>query len=67
MIRLTFIALAILGLSSFMVAQKDITLEGIWKDYEFNAQSVPGFNFLKDGKHYTRLEDNKIQQYDLST
>ena len=50
-----------------MVAQKDITLEGIWKDYEFNAQSVPGFNFLKDGKHYTRLEDNKIQQYDLST
>ena len=35
-------------------AQKDISLEGIWKNYEFYAKSVPGFNFLKDGKHYTR-------------
>lgn len=48
-------------------AQKDITLESIWKDYEFFAKSVPGFNFLKDGKHYTRLEDNKVQQYDITT
>ena len=48
-------------------AQKDISLEGIWKNYEFYAKSVPGFNFLKDGKHYTRLEDNKVQQYDITT
>lgn len=61
-----FIALAF-GLGFLGQAQKDITLEGIWKDYEFYTQSVPGFNFLKDGKHYTRLEDNKIQQYDITT
>ncbi len=60
------IALAF-GLGFLGHAQKDISLEGIWKDYEFYTQSVPGFNFLKDGKHYTRLEDNKIQQYDITT
>ncbi len=25
------------------------------------------FNFLKDGKHYTRLQDNTIKKYDLTT
>lgn len=64
--RLAIITLAILGMSNFALAQKDITLEGIWKDYEFSSKSVPGFSFLKDGQHFTRLEDNKIQQYNLS-
>ena len=48
------------------VAQKKaITVADIWQDYKFTGKSVPGFNFLKDGKHYTRLEDNTIKQYDL--
>ncbi len=42
-----------------------ITVEDIWRDYKFFGKSVPGFNFLNDGKHYTRLVDNTIQQYDL--
>ena len=45
----------------------DITLEDIWKNYKFYAKSVPGFNFLNDGQHYTRLEDNSIKKYDLTT
>lgn len=48
-------------------AQKDITLEDIWQNYTFYAKSVPGFNFQNDGKHYTRLEQNQIKQYDLTT
>ena len=44
-----------------------ITLEDIWRDYKYSARSVPGFNFLSDGKHYTRLERNKIEQYNLLT
>ncbi len=48
-------------------AQRDITVEGIWRDYTFYARSVPGFNFMQDGKHYTRLEDNKIKKYDLTS
>lgn len=47
--------------------QKAITLEDIWQNGTFNAQGVPGFNFQKDGVHYTRLEDKKIVQYDLRT
>ncbi|MCB0549965.1 MAG: S9 family peptidase [Phaeodactylibacter sp.] len=66
--RITLIALAITGMLSLGFAQtQDITLEAIWKNYEFFPRSVPGFNFLKDGKHYTRLEDNKILQYDFTT
>lgn len=53
--------------SGLLFAQNDITLEGIWRNYEFAAEAVPGFNFLKDGKHYTRLESGKIQQYDFTT
>ena len=65
--RITLIALAILTIWGIGMAQKDITLEAIWKNYEFFPRSVPGFNFLKDGKHYTRLEGNKIEQYDFTT
>ncbi len=49
-----------------VLAQKLISLEDIWSNGTFNARSVPGFNFMNDGKHYTRLENNKIQQYDLT-
>lgn len=46
---------------------KEIKLEDIWTNYTFIAKSVPGFNFLKDGKHYTRLVDGSIKKYDLVT
>lgn len=48
-------------------AQQDITLEDLWQNYKFVPQSVPGFNFLKDGRHYTRLENNVIKKYDITT
>jgi len=48
-------------------AQESITLENLWKNYAYTANRVPGFNFQKDGKHYTRLEDSTVKQYDLTT
>lgn len=63
---LFFIGIALLAFGPAW-AQKDITLEGIWQERAFSGQSVPGFNFLQDGKHYTRLENNKVQQYDITT
>ena len=48
-------------------AQNPISLEAIWLEYEFWANSVPGFNFLNDGKHYTRKEGNQVTMYDLTT
>jgi len=46
---------------------RKISTEDLWKNYTFFAKSVPGFNFLKDGKHYTRLQENVIKKYDLTT
>ncbi|MEL6864301.1 MAG: S9 family peptidase [Bacteroidota bacterium] len=50
-----------------LTAQKEITLEDIWYKGTFRTNSVPGFNFQNDGKHYTRREKKKIAQYDLTT
>jgi dipeptidyl-peptidase 4 len=48
-------------------AQKPITLEDIWKKYTFMAKTVPGFNFMADGKSYSRLEAGRILRYDLAS
>ena len=61
-----FLLLTFLLVNS-LFAQKEITLDDIWKDYTFFPKSVPGFNFQNDGKHYTRLEEKEINQYDLTT
>ncbi len=50
-----------------VTAQKQITLEDIWTNYTFSPKRVPGFNFLNDGRHYTRKEGNVIKKYDLTT
>lgn len=61
---LLIIGLLVFSMSS-AVAQKKISLNDIWEDYTFYPNYVPGFNFLADGQHFSRLERNKIQQYDL--
>lgn len=48
-------------------SQKEITVEDIWKNGTFRTKSVPGFRFMNDGQHYTRLEQNTIKKYDLKT
>jgi dipeptidyl-peptidase-4 len=63
--KIFFTALSLMLIYNTVLAQKAITVEAIWQDYEFMGKFVPGFNFLKDGKHYTRLEDNSIKKYDL--
>jgi dipeptidyl-peptidase-4 len=62
-----FLLIIAICISGSLVAQKEITVEDIWQNYTFMAKSVPGFNFQNDGKHYTRLEGNRIQQYDLTS
>ncbi len=57
----------LLFIQSPVEAQKEISLEDIWSNGTFRTKRVPGFNFLQDGKHYTRLEDNQIVQYDLTS
>lgn len=52
---------------ALLFSQKQITLEDIWVNGTFQAKGVPGFNFQKDGVHYTRLSGAVIEQYDLRT
>jgi len=54
-------------ISNISIAQEKITVEDIWRDYKFFGKSVAGFNFQKDGKHYTKLEEGKIVQYDFAS
>ena len=58
---------SILMMTTIVQSQQSITLEEIWKDGKFQTKGVPGFKFLKDGKHYTRLEDERINKYDITT
>tara|TARA_Y100000385_G_scaffold290426_1_gene363489 strand:- start:2810 stop:4966 length:2157 start_codon:yes stop_codon:yes gene_type:complete len=47
--------------------KKKITLENIWKTYDFYPKSVSGFNSMQDGNYYSKLdkkEDNtEINKY----
>ena len=61
------LALLLSFIATISFGQKEITVEDIWQNYTFYPKSVPGFNFLNDGKHYTRLEGNTIKKYDITS
>ena len=61
------IALLLLVALPVTAQQKPITLEDIWSSYTFNPQGVSGFNFLRDGRSYARLEKNAVVVYDITT
>ena len=48
-------------------SQDSIKLTDIWEDYTFTNKSVRGFNFMNDGRHFTRLKDKAIKKYDITT
>jgi dipeptidyl-peptidase-4 len=65
---------AVLLLTAPAIAQngtKKITLEDIWKKNTFKIKSVPGFNGMRDGHHYTQIDMDGSRQtinvYDLET
>lgn len=64
-LRTSCTLLALFGLVLPAFSQKAITLEDIWQKGTFNTKGIPGFNFQKDGVHYTRLAGKNIVQYDL--
>lgn len=49
------------------IAQNQITLQDIWENGTFSARSIPGFTFMKDGRQYTRQQNNSIVAYDITT
>jgi dipeptidyl-peptidase-4 len=62
--------LAFLLISSAIFAQvdkKDITLNDIWKDNTFKAETVSGIESMKDGLHYTTYSDGAILRYEYKS
>ena len=54
-------------LVSLQLYAQDITVEQIWKKYEFFSKGVEGFKSMKDGEHYTKMnEDGSIVKYKLT-
>ncbi len=41
---------------------QEITVEKIWKKYEFSGAGVSGFKSMKDGLHYTKLTKSEGKQ-----
>lgn len=54
-------------LVSLQLYAQDITVEQIWKKYEFYPKGVEGFKSMKDGEHYTKMnEEGSIVKYKLT-
>ncbi len=52
---------------SFLAFNQELTIEKIWKKYEFYAKSVEGFKSMKDGESYTRpTKDMSIKKYSIA-
>ena len=51
--------------------KKMITVEDLYKNNTFAVKSVPGFNAMNDGRHYTQIDNEngvqQIREYDLAT
>lgn len=65
--RNVFILSLFLVVGFIATGQKQITLEDIYKSYTFRSNSVPGFVFMNDGRHYSVIRDAKIQKMDVTT
>lgn len=69
--RRLLIIISLLTVNAALAQKKQITLEDIWRKGTFRLKSVPGFNAMKDGVHFTQIDDeNGLQSiglYDLKT
>jgi dipeptidyl-peptidase-4 len=45
--------------SLYGISQQELTIEKIWKNYEFSEKRVSGFNGLKNGEEFTRLSQDE--------
>lgn len=52
---------------AFAQQKQAITLEDIWSKPTFQARSVPGFNWMRDGRYYSALAPDGLVQYEVTT
>ena len=54
--KLFLIALLLFS-ANCILGQSNLTVEKIWKTYDFRSQSVNGFSGMNDGQHYTQFSE----------
>jgi dipeptidyl-peptidase 4 len=59
--------LSVLCLSLTVSAQKKITIDDFTTRNTFEQKSVAGIRWMKDGKFYSSLNENKVIRYDITT
>jgi dipeptidyl-peptidase-4 len=63
---LSFIS-CLLFVTQVFTQTKEIELADIYEKGTFAGKGVPGFNFTKDGLHFTRMQTSKIVKYEISS
>ncbi|MDB5236545.1 MAG: peptidase [Hymenobacter sp.] len=54
--------------TSIQAQQKlPLTLEDIWAKPTFRSASVPGFNWMNDGRYYSAFNEYNLMQYEVTT
>ena len=56
LLAFTILFSSVFATSLAQTGDKDITLEGVWKEYRFFDRSVRGIRSMNDGEHYTTSE-----------
>lgn len=58
MIR-SFVFLGFAIISFIAISQEQLTVEKIWKEYQFFGDRVDGFRSLKDGEHFSKISETE--------
>ena len=48
------------------IDSQELSVEKIWKNYEFRAKGIDGFRSMKDGEYYTQVIDNSLYKFKIS-
>ena len=69
--KLFTFALCLIIINPILSQNKKITLENIWKDYEFYPKYINGFNSMNNGNYFSRIENidtnQEISKYEFKT
>jgi dipeptidyl-peptidase-4 len=60
-----FTLISLLFIVQFIDSQ-ELSVEKIWKNYEFRAKGIDGFRSMKDGEYYTQVLDNSLYKFKIS-
>src|SRR5688572_23089639 len=63
--NLFFVLLFLAGNSAY--SQKQISVDDFTIKNTFTQRTVTGINWMKDGKYYSAIDNNKIIKYDVTT